>query len=129
MTYEEIARAFSGHRFDVALDSIAPEAVWDLVGEDRVEGREAIAEVCRRSTEATSDVETTWVRFVSVAAGDLVAVDAVGRYTGPDDVSTVSSCDIYEFEDGLIVKITSYAVELPSLGAPADSDGSGSSSR
>jgi hypothetical protein len=51
-----------------------------------------------------------------------VAVDAIGCYVGPDGVSTVSSCDIFEFDHHLIVAITSYAVELPVEGAPAAGD-------
>lgn len=42
------------------------------------------------------------------------AVDVIGRYAGPDgEVSVVSSCDVYAFDDAQIVRITSYAVELP----------------
>jgi len=45
---------------------------------------------------------------------DAVAVDAIGRYTDAGgQVSVVSSCDIYQFIDGLLTAITSYAVELP----------------
>jgi ketosteroid isomerase-like protein len=48
-----------------------------------------------------------------VAGTDAAAVDAIGRYTDADgEVSLVSSCDIYEFRDGLVTTITSYAVEL-----------------
>lgn len=48
-----------------------------------------------------------------------MAVVAIGCYVGPDGVSIVSSCDIYEFDDDLIVAITSYAVELPAENALA----------
>jgi hypothetical protein len=67
---------------------------------------------CRATAQENADVETTWLRFISAGTGEVVAVDAIARYTGPDAVSTVSSCDIYEFEDDLITAITSYAVEL-----------------
>ena len=56
----------------------------------------------------------TFTRFVSVADHRVAAVDASGRYTGPDgSVSVVSSADVYEFDgDGLLGRITSYAVDL-----------------
>lgn len=113
MNTDEIARAFSGHRFEETFDSLAPDAVWHLVGQARLEGREAIVAACRGTTEETAAAETAWLRFVSTGAGSVVAVDAIGRYSGPEGVSVVSSCDVYEFADGRITAITSYAVELP----------------
>jgi predicted ThiF/HesA family dinucleotide-utilizing enzyme len=48
-----------------------------------------------------------------VAAGsDTVAVDTFARYTRPDGMTAVASCDIYEFADEEIKVITSYAVEV-----------------
>jgi hypothetical protein len=43
---------------------------------------------------------------------DAGAVIARYRYTSPDGTtSVVSSCDIFEFHAGQVVRITSYAVE------------------
>ena len=48
-----------------------------------------------------------------VADGDRAAVDTVTRHTDADGTTgTVSSCDVYEFADGLLTGIRSYAVEL-----------------
>ncbi len=63
-----------------------------------------------------AQVETTWLRFVTAGAADSVAIDAIGRYDGPDGLSVVSSCDIFEFDDGKVTTITSYAVDVD----PAD---------
>jgi ketosteroid isomerase-like protein len=113
MTTDDTARSFSGHRFEEALTRVADDAVWHLVGQGRVEGREAIAEACRSTAAELDGVETTWLRLVSTGPGDVVAVDAISRYAGPGDaVSTVSSCDVYEFDGETVVRITSYAVEL-----------------
>lgn len=49
---------------------------------------------------------------MTTADGPVVAVDAIGRYAGRDEVSAVSSCDIYEFVDGTVQTITSYALEV-----------------
>ena len=114
MNNEELARAFSGHRFEETFERIAPDATWHLVGQARVEGRDAIVTACRGTSQENAGVETGWLRFVSTGTGDVVAVDAVGRYAGPDGVAVVSSCDIYEFHGGVVTAITSYAVELPS---------------
>ena len=120
MTNEDTARAFSGHRFEETVDHIAEDVVWNLVGEARLEGRSAVVDACRGTATGLSDVTTTWLRFVSTGDGDVVAVDAIGRYEEKDAVSVVSSCDIYEFVDGTIRVITSYTVEVdPDSGAGA----------
>jgi ketosteroid isomerase-like protein len=112
MTNEDLARAFSGHRFDETFDDIAEDVVWNLVGEGRLVGRSAVINACRGTADETRDVTTTWVRFVSTGDGDVVAVDAIGRYEEKDGISVVSSCDIYEFDAGRIRAITSYTVEV-----------------
>ena len=112
MTNHETARAFSGHRFDETFDHLAEHVVWNLVGEARLEGRDAVVAACQGTATESAEVTTTWLRFVSTGDGDVVAVDAIGRYAGPDNVTAVSSCDIYEFADGTIHTITSYATEV-----------------
>jgi len=114
MTNRHIARAFSGHRFEETFTRLTPRTVWNLVGVARIEGRDAIIDACRSTVDENADVETRWLRFVTAGSDTVVAVDAVGRYAGPRGVSTVSSCDIFEFDGDMITTITSYAVELPS---------------
>ena len=93
-TPREIAEAFSGHRFREAYAALAPDVRWNSVGEGAVTGREAVVEACEAGT-------------------DVAAVDVIGRYTdAAGEVTRVSSCDVYEFRDGLVSSITSYAVEL-----------------
>jgi hypothetical protein len=49
---------------------------------------------------------------VIAAGSDNVAVDTFARYTRPDGMTAVASCDIYEFNGDEIAAITSYAVEV-----------------
>lgn len=112
MTNHEIARAFSGHRFEETFDHLAEQVVWNLIGETRLQGRDAVMAACRGTSKENATVTTTWLRFVSTGDGDIVAVDAIGRYAGPANITAVSSCDIYEFADGIIHTITSYATEV-----------------
>jgi ketosteroid isomerase-like protein len=122
MNNEAIARAFSGHRFEETFDYLSPNVTWILVGQARLEGPAAVIDTCRQTTAESADVGTTWLRFISAGTGDVVAVDAIGRYEGSDGISAVSSCDIFEFSGGKITTITSYAVEVdpdnPSAAAP-----------
>lgn len=112
MTNREIAEAFSGHRFTETYEHLADGIVWNLVGEAQLEGRDAVIAACEGTAAENADVATSWLRFVTTADGPVVAVDAVGVYTGRAGVSAVSSCDIYEFVDGRLAAITSYAVEV-----------------
>jgi hypothetical protein len=49
----------------------------------------------------------------------VVAVDTLARYSGPNGVTTVASCDIYEYTGEQIMAITSYAVEIDPESAAA----------
>ena len=112
MNNHDLARAFSGHRFDETFAQLASDVVWRLVGNADITGRDAVVDACRAAAAEGEGVTTTWLRFVSTGDGPVVAVDAIGRYAGPDGVGAVSSCDIYEFVDQRIATITSYAVEV-----------------
>jgi hypothetical protein len=111
---KEIAEAFSGHRFAEAYPHLAPSVRWVSVGESAIEGREAVIGACEDSTAELAQVTTEFTRFVSVVDTNSVAIDAIGRYVDAEgQTSVVSSCDIYEFDQGVLITITSYAVELP----------------
>ena len=113
-TPRETAEAFSGHRFSDAYDALSPDVRWTAVGEGVLIGRQAVVDACE-ATLAELATTTDVTRFVVVAdaAGQTAAVDVVARYVDADGAtSVVSSCDIYEFRDGQVTTITSYAVEL-----------------
>ena len=111
----QIAEAFSGHRFTATYGELADNVRWVLPGHAPIEGKEAVVAACDSSAHELAQLASTeFSRFVSVAGDRVAAVDAVGRYVSADGgVSVVSSADIYEFDDdGHVVTITSYAVEL-----------------
>ena len=115
LTTEKIARAFSSHRFDVALPHLADDVVWTLVGAKPVLGRKAVKKLCDRTAADLAGVTTEFQRFSTVVGEDSVVVDSLARYSEADgSVSIVASCDVYDFVDGRISEIVSYTVELPS---------------
>ena len=118
-TPREIAEAFSGHRFADAYAALAPDVRWTMVGEGLLTGPQAVVDACDATLAELSRGTAQFLRFVVIGDGDAVAVDAVGRYVDADGgVSVVSSCDIYEFSDGALTAITSYAVELDATAGP-----------
>ena len=109
-----IAEAFSRHRFAETFPHLADDVRWVAVGQATMQGRTAVVDACEAATAEMADLTVEFTRFVSIAGPDAAAVDVVARYVDPDgEVSVVSSCDIYEFRDGELVTITSYAVDLP----------------
>jgi ketosteroid isomerase-like protein len=107
-----VARAFSEHRFDEALDHLAKDVRWTIVGYMVLEGADAVRQTCRQTLESLEDTTTTYDRCVMAVGSDVVAVDTFARYIGPAGTTAVASCDIYEFAGDKVSAITSYAVEV-----------------
>lgn len=114
MTFDPgaVGRAFSEHRFDEALDHLAPDVRWTIVGGMVLEGADAVRRTCRDTLESLEGTRREFDRFVTAVGDDVVAVDTVVRYLRPDGVTAVASCAVYEFADERITTITSYAVEI-----------------
>ena len=110
LTPSEIAVAFSSHRFDEAEPFLAENVFWDLVAANpRLDKAEVLA-LTAESADALKTITTTFIDQRVIESGDTVVVDSVVEYVADDgEKSVVSSCDLYEFEGGLIVHIRSYA--------------------
>jgi ketosteroid isomerase-like protein len=114
----QIAEAFSGHRFAEAYPALAPDVRWTAAGQGSLRGRDAVVAACEDTRAELATGTAEFLRFLVIADGDAVAVDAIGRYVDADGgISVVSSCDIYEFRDGVVSSITSYTVELDPAGS------------
>ena len=112
-TPSQIAEAFSGHRFKETYNHLEPDVQWILVGGETIHGRDRVIDTCEQTVAELAGTTTEFLRFVTIADKQAVAVDTVGRYRSPDDeTSIVASCDIYEFQQGAVATITSYTVEL-----------------
>ena len=107
-----IALAFSTHRFEESLPHLARDVRWTIVGYMVLEGSDAVIRTCSETRESLTDTETSMQRCVVAAQGGVVAVDTVARYSGPNGVTAVAGCDIFEFTGSRISAITSYAVQV-----------------
>lgn len=109
----DVAEAFSRHRFRETYDRLAPDIVWVAVGAASTTGRDEVIAVCENTLAELADTSTEFVRFLTVSDARAAVVDSIGHYTDSlGATSAVASCDIYEFRDGLIPRITSYTVEI-----------------
>ena len=121
-----VGRAFSEHRFDEALPHLAKDVRWTVVGYMVLEGADAVRQTCRETLESLEGTTTTYDRCVMAVDERVVAVDTLARYSGPNGVTSVASCDIYEFTGEEITAITSYAVEIdPESAAQSRPSGTG----
>jgi hypothetical protein len=112
-TTGQIAEAFSGHRFAEVYPHLADDVRWTLVGDRTFAGKAAVTAMCEESAGYLATVTTAFSRFKVVVGEDAVVVDSRASYTdGEGTVSSIASCDIYEFVDGSLSEITSYTVEL-----------------
>jgi hypothetical protein len=113
-TPQQIAEAFSGHRFSDAFDHLAADIQWVLIGGETIQGRDQVIQACEQTAAELTDTTTEFLRFLTIAGTGAVAVDTVARYEEADGMtSVVSSCDIYEFDKGVVAAaITSYSAEL-----------------
>ncbi|MCV7433349.1 nuclear transport factor 2 family protein [Mycolicibacterium bacteremicum] len=107
-----VALAFSTHRFEDSLPHLAKDVRWTIVGYMVLEGADAVVRTCTETRESLADTDTTLQRCVTAAQGEVVAVDTLARYTGPNGVTAVAGCDIFEFTGDRITAITSYAVQV-----------------
>jgi hypothetical protein len=112
MNQQQIAEAFSSHRFAETFEYLSPDVRWTNVGGADFAGADAVIATCEGTSAELASSTTTFRSFRSIVGTDAVVVDAIAEYRDSDGISVVSSCDLYDFAGGLVVAITSYAVEL-----------------
>lgn len=110
---EQISAAFSRHAFEQTYPYVADDIVWDNVGGTRIAGKADVVNACNQATAYFATITTGFSRFRAVVGEGSVVIDSLATYAdGQGDASSVASCDIYDFEDGQLVQITSYTVEV-----------------
>lgn len=115
MTLEEIARSFSSHHFEATYPYLADGIVWDNIGGQQLSGKAEVIETCDESAAYLANVTTRFLRFRVVAGEATVVIDSLAEYVDEQrEKTTVASCDLYDFADGLLVGIMSYTIEVNS---------------
>ena len=108
-----VAEAFSGHRFRETYPHLTSDVTWVARGASPTVGRDAVIAACDAAAEELGQLTTEFLTFRTVAEVDTVAVETVGRYVEADGgTSYVASCDLYDFVDGKLARIVSYASEI-----------------
>jgi hypothetical protein len=113
LTIQQIAEAFSGHNSTATFPYLSETVTWNMVGDKTLEGKQNVMDTCHQSAEYLATVATKFSKFKVVVSDNCIVIDSVADYVdNQQEVSTISSCDIYAFKNGLISEITSYCIEL-----------------
>ena len=113
LTPQQIAEAFSGHRFEITYPYFLEDMVWNNVGGEQLKGKEAVIQACEQSSQYLQTATTTFKKFQVITADQAVVIDSLADYSDADHaVITVASCDIYRFVENKISEIVSYTVEV-----------------
>lgn len=117
LTNGQLAEAFSKHEFEVTYPYLSDTIQWNLVGSDRITGKEGVMQTCRESAAYFDTVTTTFAQFVVLTGDDFVVIDSLADYRDDKHQTTrIASCDIYRFTDGKLTAITSYTTDVSENG-------------
>lgn len=114
MTKNAIAQHFSNGRFELTNEHIAEDAVWEIVGESRFDGKNAIIDNCSKVEAYFASVTTHFTTLSVITEDNKVAVSGNAEFIRDNvRVSSVSACDLYVFNnENQIQSITSYCIQL-----------------
>lgn len=113
LNMDQIAEAFCSHRFVETYPYMAEEIKWNIVGGEELVGRDAVIDQCDQSAKFLETVSTTFTKLKIYRAETCVVVEGAAQYQDQEDqISSVASCDVFQFSNGQIVEITSYNIEL-----------------
>ncbi|MBK6723876.1 MAG: nuclear transport factor 2 family protein [Acidobacteria bacterium] len=112
METREIAERFSSGQFDSVYDHLADDVEWDVIADFKVRGRSAVIEKCGQIASYFASVTTNFRTLNTIVDGSRVAINGTAKLIKDGEVvSSVSSCDVYEFNnDGRLARITSYCI-------------------
>jgi SnoaL-like domain len=113
LNMDQIAEAFCSHRFVETYPYMADEIKWEIVGREQLVGREVVIDQCNQAAKFLETVSTTIARLKIIRAETFVVVEGAAKFQDQENqTASVASCDVFQFSDGRLVRITSYNVEL-----------------
>jgi ketosteroid isomerase-like protein len=112
LTQKEIAELFSNGKFDEVINYLSDEIVWDVVGENVFNGKEAVIKNCEQTAQYFDSVETNFKTHDILLSDNKVVITGTAEFKQDGkSINLVSACDIYEFnEKNLLKKILSYCI-------------------
>jgi len=107
-----LAEAFSVGEFEEVFDYLDENLVWTIPGEAEIKGKQAVINHCRQVKEYFNSVATHFEIQDTMQDYNKVVIMGKAEFIRDNQlISTVSACDVYEFNSNKIVKIISYCVK------------------
>jgi ketosteroid isomerase-like protein len=109
---QEIADLFSNGKFENIMDHLSDEIVWNVIGENIFEGKNAVKENCENTSKYFKSVQTDFkTNDILVSDNKVIIIGTAEFKRDGKRTNFVSACDIYEFnEKSEIEKISSYCI-------------------
>lgn len=113
MTIQEIAEAISSHQFEKAFPSFSDDIVWEMINGETIIGIENVRQTCQDAMKYLATVTTTFLKMKTYISENAIIIESSATYTEKNgDVAKISSCDVYEFVNQKLTRITSYNIEV-----------------
>ena len=109
---KEIAELFSNGKFENIINYLSDGIVWNVIGENIFEGKNAVKKNCKQTAEYFKSVQTDFKTMdVLVSKNKVIVIGTAEFKRDGKRINFVSSCDVYEFnEKSEIKKISSYCI-------------------
>lgn len=109
---KEIAKAFSNGEFEQNYKHLAEDIEWSIFGENLLHAKDSVIKHCDQVARYFQSVSTHFDTYTVFENSSSIAVNGKAVFRrGQEEVATVNSCDIYEFnEKGQIQNIKSYCI-------------------
>ncbi|MET3114981.1 ketosteroid isomerase-like protein [Pedobacter sp. CG_S7] len=109
---KEIAELFSNGKFENIMDYLSDGIVWNVIGENIFEGKNAVKKNCEQTAEYFKTVETYFkINDILISENKVIVIGTAEFKRGGKRIDFISACDVYEFnEKNEIQKISSYCI-------------------
>jgi hypothetical protein len=92
---------------------MADDIKWTIVGREALIGPEAVIDRCDKSAKFLEAVSATITKLDIHHAETFVVVEGAAQFQDQENkISSVASCDIFQFSGERLVEITSYVIDL-----------------
>ncbi len=113
LTQKQIAESFSHGNFEPTYPFLAKTIKWNIVGDKTFEGREAVIEECKQTSNYFNTITTNFTTLNVISEQNCVAVNGTAEFIrNGEQLSFVSACDVYIFNDkNELQRIDSYCIK------------------
>jgi len=110
---DQIAKSFCNHKFTETFPYIVDKIKWNMIGREKLIGREAVIAQCNEGVKFLETVSTTHLNLKIYRMETCIIVEGAAQFQDQENqTSSVASCDVFQFSDEQLDEITSYVIDL-----------------